>query len=230
VARSATAAGFEHVNLDLIYGTPGETEDDLRRSVGEAVDAGVDHVSAYALIVEDGTPLSRRVRKGELPAPDDDVMADRYLIIDGLLRQAGMSWYEVSNWARPGGECRHNLGYWHDEEWWGVGPGAHSHVAGERWWNVKHPRPYAELVDAGQSPAAEREVLTDAQRAMERIMLGLRLSEGLPIEAVEPSNRVLVADLVSRGLVGSEGVLAGRLILTDRGRLLADAVIRDLVA
>jgi oxygen-independent coproporphyrinogen-3 oxidase len=228
-ARAATAAGFEHVNLDLIYGTPGETDDDLRRSVSEAVDAGVDHVSAYALIVEEGTPLSRRVRKGELPAPDDDVMADRYLIIDGLLRQAGMSWYEVSNWARPGGECRHNLGYWHGEEWWGVGPGAHSHVAGERWWNVKHPRPYAERVDAGRSPAAEREILTDAQQAMERIMLGLRLSEGLPIEAVDPSNRAQVAVLVSRGLVASEGVLAGRLILTDRGRLLADAVIRDLV-
>ena len=142
-ARAAADAGFAHVNLDLIYGTPGESDDDLRRSVADALSAGVDHVSAYSLIVEDGTPLARRVRRGELPMPDDDVAAARYAIVDDLLTGAGMPWYEVSNWARPGGECRHNLGYWHDDDWWGVGPGAHSHVGGERWWNVKHPRTYA---------------------------------------------------------------------------------------
>ncbi len=159
-ARAAADAGFEHVNLDLIYGTPGETDEDLRRSVEESLSAGVDHVSAYSLIVEDGTPLARRVRRGELPMPDDDVAAERYAIVDDLLTGAGLSWYEVSNWARPGGECRHNLGYWHDEDWWGIGPGAHSHVGGERWWNVKHPRTYAERLASRTSPEQEREVLT----------------------------------------------------------------------
>jgi putative oxygen-independent coproporphyrinogen III oxidase len=229
VARAAATAGFEHVNLDVIYGTPGETDEDLRRSVTDAIDAGVDHVSAYALIVEQGTPLSRRVSSGDLPAPDDDVLADRYVIVDELLRQAGLSWYEVSNWARPGGECRHNLGYWRDDEWWGIGPGAHSHVGGERWWNVKHPRTYAELIDTGRSPQAEREVLTGAQRRMERVMLGLRLAEGLPREAVAPAKQLRVEDFVADGLLDADALLAGRLILTDRGRLLADAVIRDLV-
>ncbi|MBK9740497.1 MAG: coproporphyrinogen III oxidase [Actinobacteria bacterium] len=228
-ARSAATAGFEHVNLDLIYGTPGESDDDLRRSVADAVEAGVDHVSAYALIVEDRTPLARRVRRGEIPAPDDDEMADRYVIVDDLLTDAGMAWYEVSNWARPGGECRHNLGYWAGDGWWGIGPGAHSHLGGVRWWNVKHPSTYAGLLAEGRSPEAEREELTAEQRNMERVMLGLRLSGGLPLDAVSDDAASRVPDLVARGLLDPEGVERGRLALTLRGRLLADAVIRDLV-
>ncbi len=156
-ARTARAVGFDHVNLDLIYATPGESDDDLRRSVDDALGADVDHVSAYSLIVEDGTPLARRVRRGELPMPDDDVAAERYGIVDSLLTSAGLRWYEVSNWAGPDGECRHNLGYWRDDDWWGVGPGAHSHVAGVRWWNVKHPRTYAERIAEAESPEAGRE-------------------------------------------------------------------------
>ena len=138
-AREALAEGFAHVSLDLIYGTPGESDDDLLRSVDTAIDTGVDHVSAYALVVEDGTALARRVRSGELDAPDDDVLAHRYELVDEQLSAAGFDWYEVSNWSRPRGECRHNLGYWDGGQWWGAGPGAHSYIGTTRWWNVKHP-------------------------------------------------------------------------------------------
>lgn len=228
-ARAATRAGFDHVNLDLIYGTPGESDEDLRRSVVEALEAGVDHVSAYALIVEDGTPLARRVRRGELPAPDDDVAAARYAIVDELLTQAGLDWYEVSNWARPGGECRHNLAYWHGTDWWGVGPGAHSHVDGERWWNVRHPRTYAQALAAGESPEEGREVLTEGQRRVESVMLGLRLAEGVPVTVLSPGASARVGENVARGLLDRTALADGRLALTPAGRLLADAVIRDLV-
>ncbi len=228
-ARAASRAGFAHVNLDLIYGTPGESDDDLRRSVADAIEAGVDHVSAYALIVEDGTPLARRVRTGALTAPDDDVSADRYAIVDAMLIEAGMHWYEVSNWSRPGGECQHNLAYWHDEDWWGIGPGAHSHVADARWWNVKHPKTYADHLAADESPEQDREVLTAEQRRVERIMLGLRLAQGLPIDALSVAGRARAAVQRDEGLLDPTSFDSGLLILTDRGRLLADAVIRDLV-
>ncbi len=185
-AREARAAGLGHVNLDLIYATPGETDDDLRASLDAVLDAGVDHVSAYALIVEDGTALARRVARGELPAPDDDVAAARYELIDDRLAAAGMSWYEVSNWAAaPAAECRHNLGYWLDGDWWGLGPGAHSHLGGARWWNVKHPARYAALLAAGDSPEAGREELTDGERHTERVMLRLRLATGLPLRLLD---------------------------------------------
>ncbi len=228
-ARAALAAGFEHVSLDLIYGTPGETDEDLRRSVTDAVATGVDHVSAYALVVEEGTGLARRVRRGEVPAPDDDVAAARYEIADEILSEAGLSWYEVSNWARPGGQCRHNLAYWHDEDWWGVGPGAHSHVDDLRWWNVKHPATYAARIAAGRSPAADRERLSAEQRAMERVMLGLRLAEGLPVDAVASGSVAAAERFTAEGLPDHAAWQAGRLVLTDRGRLLADAVVRELV-
>src|ERR1700761_2018020 len=179
--RWAREAGFEHVSLDLIYGTPGESDDDWRRSLTAAIEAGPDHVSAYALIVEDGTRLAAKVRRGEIAAPDDDAMADRYLIADDLLSAAGFRWYELSNWAKSDeSPSRHNLLYWTGGEWWGFGPGAHSHVGGVRWWNVKHPAAYASRLAAGQSPAAARERLTAAERRMEDIMLRTRLAEGPP--------------------------------------------------
>jgi putative oxygen-independent coproporphyrinogen III oxidase len=226
-ARAATRAGFEHVNLDLIYGTPGETDDDLRRSVDDALGAGVDHVSAYALIVEDGTPLARRIRRGELPLPDDDVAASRYEIVDAMLAAAGLPWYEVSNWARPGGECRHNLGYWRDGDWLGIGPGAHGHRGGVRSWNVRHPRTYAQRLAEGGLPVDGQEVLTDADRRAERVMLGLRLAEGLEVSAI--SDPRLAEAEVGLGLLDAQSLAGGRLVLTDSGRLLADAVIRRLV-
>ena len=162
--REAQAAGFEHVNVDLIYGTPGETRDDFARSLDAAISSGADHVSAYSLIVEDGTRLAGKVRRGEIADVDDDVAADRYVQADQALTSAGLDWYEVSNWAKPGGECRHNLAYWRSDDWWGIGPGAHSHIAGTRWWNVRHPSAYGDRIAADLSPAQAREILTNEQQ------------------------------------------------------------------
>jgi oxygen-independent coproporphyrinogen-3 oxidase len=228
-AVEAAAAGFEHVNLDLIYGTPGETDDDWAASLDAVLAAPVDHVSAYALIVEDGTRLARRIARGELPMPDDDVLADRYEQADAVLRRAGFDWYEVSNWARgDAARCRHNELYWANANWWGVGPGAHSHVGGLRWWNVKHPAAYADRLARGESPAQDAELLTDADRALETVMLGLRLREGLPLDRLSAAGRLQASAAVGRGLLDPDEHDRGRAVLTDRGRLLADAVIRDL--
>jgi putative oxygen-independent coproporphyrinogen III oxidase len=227
--RWARAAGFEHVSLDLIYGTPGESDDDWRRSLTAAVEAGPDHVSAYALIVEDGTRLAAKVRRGEIAAPDDDAMADRYLIADDLLGQAGFTWYELSNWAKSeNSQSRHNLLYWTGGEWWGFGPGAHSHVGGVRWWNVKHPSAYASRLAAGRSPAAARERLTAAERRMEEIMLRARLAGGLPLSLLRGPAADEAERMVAEALIDPSSYAAGKLVLTLRGRLLADAVVRDL--
>lgn len=221
----ARAAGFEQVSLDLIYGTPGESTADWRRSLEAALECEPDHVSAYSLIVEDGTALARRVRSGALPMTDDDDLADKYLIAEEVLAAAGLSWYEVSNWARGAeSRCRHNLLYWRSGNWLGIGPGAHAHVGGVRWWNLRHPRAYAERLAAGLSPAAGREVLDPQTRRMERVLLETRLVEGIERRALpEPG---LAAGPVEDGLARWAGE---RLVLTDRGRLLADAVVRALL-
>ncbi|AHC26493.2 MULTISPECIES: radical SAM family heme chaperone HemW [Mycobacteriaceae] len=226
-AREARAEGFEHVNLDLIYGTPGESDDDLKLSVETALDAGIDHLSAYALIVEDGTALARRVRRGELPAPDDDVLADRYELLDAALSAAGLYWYEVSNWSTPGGECRHNLGYWDGGHWWGAGPGAHGFLGSTRWWNVKHPKAYAQALADGRLPVADSEELDDTARHIEDVMLRLRLRSGVPRSVLADAESLRAGVAVADGLLEDTG---DRLVLTDRGRLLADAVIRDVLA
>ncbi|MGH3787625.1 MAG: radical SAM family heme chaperone HemW [Pseudonocardiaceae bacterium] len=224
----ARAAGIERVSLDLIYGTPGETRDDLAASLEAVLAAGVDHVSAYALVVEAGTALARRVGRGELPAPDDDVLAERYEQIDAVLTAAGLHWYEVSNWAvSPQSRCRHNLGYWSGGNWWGAGPGAHSHVGGVRWWNVKHPVRYAAALVAGRSPAAGREVLSFSERYTEQVMLRLRLADGLPVDMLDMAGRAAGKRAITEGLLTAS--LDGRLVLTARGRLLADAVVRGLL-
>jgi len=228
-ARWARAAGFEHVSLDLIYGTPGESDADWRTSLEAALAAGPDHISAYALIVEEGTRLAARIRRGEIPAPDDDAMADRYLAADDLLASAGLRWYEISNWAAgPGAQCRHNLLYWTSANWWGVGPGAHSHVGATRWWNVRHPSAYAARVSAGDSPAQAREVLTKREQRLERILLLTRLAEGCPETELDPAGRAAARAAVADGLAEREAHEAGRVVLTRRGRLLADAVVRGL--
>jgi putative oxygen-independent coproporphyrinogen III oxidase len=225
-AREARAAGFDHVSLDLIYGTPGESDDDLRRSVDVAIDAGVDHVSGYALVVEDGTSLARRVRRGEIAAPDDDVLAHRYELLDARLSAAGFDWYEVSNWSRPGGECRHNLGYWDGGEWWGAGPGAHGYIGSTRWWNVKHPNAYAQSLAEGQLPVADFEQLDAPTMHTEDVMLRLRLRGGLPMSVLSEGGRQRAQTVLSDGLVT---LTDDRLVLTGRGRLLADAVVRTLL-
>ncbi len=223
----AKAAGFEHVNLDLIYGTPGESLDDWRASLERALSAEPDHVSAYALIIEDGTQLARRIRRGELAAPDDDDMADKYLLADDLLGAAGLDWYEVSNWATgPEARCRHNELYWRGDTWWGIGPGAHSHVGGVRWWNVKHPTAYGDRLAAGASPAHAREQLEPETRRVERVLLEIRLRDGLPIEVLDEAGRTAAKDANGLDLLEEH---RGRLVLTRRGRLLADAVVRDLL-
>jgi putative oxygen-independent coproporphyrinogen III oxidase len=225
----ARAAGFDHVSLDLIYGTPGESDDDWRLSLRRAIDAGPDHISAYALIVEEGTRLAARIRRGELPAPDDDVLADRYLIADAMLTAAGLRWYEVSNWAADEqARCRHNLLYWTGGNWWGAGPGAHSHVGGTRWWNVRHPAAYAQRVTAGVSPGQAREMLTRAERRTEDIMLATRLAAGCPSSDLSGAGLAAARQAVADGLASEEALRAGRVALTTQGRLLADAVIRGL--
>lgn len=228
----ARAAGFSHVNLDLIYGTPGESDDDWRASLEAALSAGPDHVSAYALIVEQGTRLAHRIRRGEVPMTDDDAHADRYLIAEELLSAAGMDWYEVSNWAVTGDEaarCRHNELYWTGADWWGAGPGAHSHVGGVRWWNVKHPAAYAQALAEGRSPGAGRELLAAEDRRVERILLELRLKRGCPLGLLAPDGAKAARRALDDGLLEAGPYAEGRAVLTLRGRLLADAVVRDLV-
>ncbi|HEU5033162.1 MAG TPA: radical SAM family heme chaperone HemW [Mycobacteriales bacterium] len=234
VVAEAHAAGFDHVNVDLIYGTPGESDDDWQASLDAAIATGADHVSAYALIVEDGTRLAARIGRGELPMPDDDVLADRYLMAEESLRRNGFGWYEVSNWARTdAARARHNLLYWTGGDWWGAGPGAHSHVASTtaavRWWNVKHPAAYAARLHAGVSPAHAREELDPATRRMEDVMLRLRLREGLPLDVLDREGRNRAGQACRDGLLEPSAYEAGRAVLTLRGRLLADAVVRDLL-
>jgi oxygen-independent coproporphyrinogen-3 oxidase len=227
---AARAAGLQ-VSLDLIYGTPGESLDDWRTSLAAATALEPDHVSAYALVVEDGTKLAAQVRRGQVPAPEDDDEAAKYEIADEHLAAAGYSWYEVSNWAsRDDARCRHNEGYWADGNWWGIGPGAHSHVGGVRWWNVKHPNAYASRVAEGLSPAHGREMLTDEQRYDERVLLAVRLVDGLPIDDLRDNGRLAVAGLIADGLVDGQAALRRhRVVLTRQGRLLTDTVVRRLL-
>ena len=256
VVAWAREAGLQ-VSLDLIYGTPGETLEDWQVSVEAAVAQKPDHISAYALIVEDGTKLARQIRRGEVATPDDDTQADMYEFVDARLSEAGYSWYEVSNWARTSSvdvdqalagelagaaslsgdsvepsthfQSRHNLAYWQGHDWWGIGPGAHSHVGGVRWWNVKHPAAYADRIGAGHSPAAGRETLDAETRRVERVLLRSRIREGLQTSELTPAGRTAVAGLIADELVDARAALRGTIELTLHGRLLADAVVRRLL-
>jgi putative oxygen-independent coproporphyrinogen III oxidase len=226
----ARDAGFDGVSVDLIYGTPGESQADWQASLDAALAFAPDHVSAYSLIVEDGTRMAGKVRRGELTAPDDDDLADKYLMADKAFSAAGLDWYEVSNWAASADQrCVHNLLYWQGADWWGVGPGAHSHVGGTRWWNVKHPSAYTARLAEGVSPAYAREVLTEEERRFEGVLLGTRLVDGHPLDDLHEDGRVAARALVGRGLLDGSALVAGRVVLTLQGRLLADAVVRDLL-
>lgn len=229
----ARDAGFANVSLDLIYGTPGESLDDWQRTLDVAVDLAPEHVSAYALVVEPGTRLAARVARGELDAPDDDLMAAMYEVADERLAAHGLCWYEISNWARgAANRCRHNSLYWSDATWWGIGPGAHSHVGGVRWWNVRHPAAWADRLAAGLSPAAGRETLNEPSRRLERIMLGLRTVRGASLDdvraAIGEQAEQRLTDLCGQGLLEGSAMRAGRAVLTRRGRLLADVVTHRL--
>lgn len=231
VVREAHDAGFASVSVDLIYGTPGETPADLDAALAAALDCGADHVSAYSLIVEDGTRLAAQVRRGELPMPDDDVLADRYEQVDATLTAAGFRWYEVSNWARtPADECRHNLGYWTGADWWGIGPGAHSHVGGVRWWNRKHPAAWARALADGVSPGQARELLDPGARHAERVLLELRLADGLALSGLDEVEAAIARRAVTDGLLEPAPFAAGRAVPTLRGRLLVDGLVTDLLS
>ncbi|GMA20080.1 coproporphyrinogen III oxidase [Arsenicicoccus piscis] len=230
VTRAARAVDLDY-SLDLIYGTPGESLEDWKVSLETAISLEPQHLSAYALTVEEGTKLAAQVRRGEVPSPEDDDEAAKYELADATLHAAGYDWYEISNWATSDTKrCRHNEGYWREGDWWGVGPGAHSHVGGVRWWNVKHPSAYASRINGGLSPAAAREVLTAEQRYDERVMLGIRLVDGLPIDELDDAGGRAVAQLIADGLVeGDRALLEEHLVLTLRGRLLADTVVARLL-
>ena len=214
---SAAVAGIERVNVDLIFGAVGESDDDWQASLDEIVALGVSHVSAYALTVEPGTPLALDPAR----RPDDDIQANRYATTEAALSAAGLRNYEISNWARPGLECRHNLLYWTLGEYVGVGCAAHSHRAGRRWWNVRTPERYIELVMRGESPIGGCEQLDDGERAVEAIQLGLRTPAGVDLDALGPPARAEATALTERGLLVERD---GRVALTVSGRLLANEV------
>ena len=227
VVEEIRTAGFERMSLDLIYGTPGETAEQWAATVRAALDLRPDHVSAYCLGIEEGTRLAARVRAGRLPPVDPDEAADRYEAADGMLSDAGLDWYEISNWSLPGQQSRHNLGYWRNADWWGAGPGAHSHIGGVRWWNRRHPRAWSAAVEQGRSPASAREVLGEDQRAMERVLLGVRLAEGVPVRWLH-GGAATAAQWIADGL--AEPVASGdRVRLTRTGRLLADRLALQAV-
>ena len=229
VVEAARGAGFESISLDLIYGTPGESLENFRTSVMSALELGVDHLSAYALIVESGTKLAGQIKRGELTMPNDDQMADMYLLVDELCEQAGLTWYELSNWSKPHHQARHNIAYWRNANWWGLGPGAHSHIDGMRWWNIKHPTAYKSALIDGVSPIQESETLTERQKSDEAIMLSIRMRGGILLCDLSEGQRLKVADYRDSGHLDSARWEEGTLQLTPVGRLIADRIVRELV-
>lgn len=233
VVAWAKEAGLQ-VSVDLIYGAPGESVEQWRTSLEAAIAMQPDHISAYSLIVEPGTKMARQIASGELAEPDEDEQAEKYELADQLLSAAGFDWYEVSNWAK-GAEfaSKHNLAYWQSNDWWGYGPGAHSHMGGVRWWNVKHPATYSKALGEGSSPGAGREVLDDRVRLEEQILLQIRIKQGLPIEVIKQLGNfdsAVVAGFIADGLIEPAAALGGQLVLTLKGRLLADGLVRKLLA
>jgi len=223
----ARAAGFQSISVDLIYGTPGETLDDWRSTVTEALSLDIDHISAYALIVETGTKLAAQIKRGELTMPNDDLMADMYLLVDQMCSAAGLEWYELSNWAKSGKECLHNIAYWKSANWWGLGPGAHSHVDRKRFWNVKHPTAYKQKLFAGQSPIADSEELTSEQLHDESIMLAIRMRSGLSLSLLSDAAKDNLAGYKSSGHLE---IVGGAIQLTAQGRLIADRLVQEALA
>lgn len=230
----AIAKGLRfQTSVDLIYGAPGETMEQWQESVRVALAMETDHISAYALIVEPATKLARQIASGEKPEPDEDLQADKYEWLDTELAKAGFEWYELSNWARGDvATSKHNIAYWQGRDWWGFGPGAHSHVAGRRWSNVKHPTTYAKMLADLQIPSTDGEVLSNVEMQEERAMLELRLREGLSLDVVKGLNENharSISELVASQLIEGKDALQGRAVLTLQGRLLADFVLRKLL-
>ena len=221
VIKEARKAGFENISVDLIYGVPGETVKDWERTVETALSYGLDHLSAYSLIIEPNTKLANQIKRGEITKPDDDLAAEMYLVVDELANKAGLNWYELSNWGEP---AKHNLVYWQNQNWWGLGPGAHSHLNGVRWWNVKHPNTYKERLISFESPMQDRETLTTEEKQTEEIMLQIRLREGLDLAKLSGTQ---IEKLKQHPEEIS--ITNNRAILTLKGRLVADRLVRELV-
>ena len=225
--EGARAAGFQSISVDLIYGAPGESLSDWASTVKEALSLDIDHISAYALIVEEGTKLAAQIKRGEYTMPDDDLMADMYLLVDQQCLQKGLKWYELSNWSKPGHQCRHNINYWKSKNWWGLGPGAHSHIDDKRFWNVKHPNAYKERVFAGQSPIKDSEILTADEKKSEYIMLAIRMPEGVRKVALTVKQYERVGEYIKSGhIIDTPDALR----LTPKGRLIADRLTHEMLA
>ena len=225
----AKEVGFDHISVDLIYGSPGESLNDWQVSIDAALALPIDHISAYALIVEQGTKLARQVNSGEITMPDDDETAEKYRMADDSFSQAGFTWYELSNWARPGGECRHNIAYWQNSEWWGLGPGAHSHIENSRWWNVKHPNTYRAKITANETPIQEREELSLDNQRTENLMLAIRMKAGIALKNLSEEQCVAAEKYVGSEHLDLEKWERGALVLTQSGRLIADRIVRELL-
>ena len=235
VAKAVAAAKSVGLatSVDLIYGSPTEKLDDWRQSLQAAIDLDTDHISAYSLIVEEGTKLARQIKSGQLVEPDEDLHADMYELAEQMLSAAGFTNYEVSNWSKSV-ETRpaHNMAYWKSMDWWGYGPGAHSHVGGVRWWNVKNPATYQDRINAGVSPALERELIDEENRNIERVMLETRIAEGIDLAWLKEqgfASNQAVSELIAEELIDAKAVFAGVVKLTAKGRLLADLVTRKLL-
>ena len=224
----AKRVGFSEISVDLIYGTPGESIQDWKLSVEKALSFPITHISAYSLILESGTRLTNQVKRGEFQLPDDGETAEKYLLADEAFTKHGFNWYELSNWAKPGSECRHNLAYWTGANWWGLGPGSHSHIDGERFWNIKHPTSYRAALESG-SPMADRELLTAEQRESERVMLEIRLSSGIEKASLKSAQIEKISDYVEGGELDKSAWQNGRIVLTPNGRLVADRIVREIL-
>jgi oxygen-independent coproporphyrinogen-3 oxidase len=229
VTTWAKEVGFSEISVDLIYGTPGESLSDWQTSINAALTLPITHISAYALIVEEGTKLAAQIKRGEVAQVDDDLTAEKYLVADKAFTAAGFEWYELSNWAKSGSLSKHNLAYWLGDNWWGAGPGAHSHLNGKRFWNVKHPNLYKERVLANQSPVADSEVLEELQIESERLMLSLRLPSGVDKQSLNELQLAELSSYVESGHLDQANWNQGRATLTLDGRLIADRILRQIL-
>jgi len=229
VTKWASEVGFKEISVDLIYGTPGESKQDWQQSINSALALPISHISAYALIVEEGTKLAAQIKRGEIAKPDDDLTAEKYIMADKAFTAAGFNWYELSNWAKPNSQSKHNLAYWLGHNWWGAGPGAHSHIDGKRFWNVKHPNLYKQKIQANETVVLESEVLESSQVESERLMLSIRLPQGLEKNTLNNQQILELTDYVNSGHLDQENWNLGRATLTLDGRLIADRIVREIL-
>ena len=229
VTKWASEVGFKEISVDLIYGTPGESKQDWQQSIDSALALPISHISAYALIVEEGTKLAAQIKRGEIAKPDDDLTAEKYIMADKAFTTAGLNWYELSNWAKPNSQSKHNLAYWLGHNWWGAGPGAHSHINGKRFWNVKHPNLYKQKIQANETVILDSEVLKGSQIESERLMLSIRLPQGLEKNTLNNQQILELTDYVNSGHLDQENWNLGRATLTLDGRLIADRIVREIL-